>query len=224
MAKYKVGDKVKVLGDEIHYYDTKMREFVGKTCTIHKVVDDVVYELEECKFTWNPFGYYHWHADWLALADNTTKKLIVTTDGETTTAKLIDGKQTIKTATAKCSKDDEFCFETGAQIAVDRLLGKKPAEPEEPKFTKADLKDGMFGYCKVKGLEGEREKWFVVVGGKLVYESGGFEVVSFFDEHLYICTAYGHTTQLSVVIDGAYSFDHAKNKLRHGAGIVYERK
>ena len=107
---------------------------------------------------------------------------------------------------------------------IDRLLGRKPAEPEKPKFTKADLKDGMFGYCKVKGLEGEREKWFVVVGGKLVYESGGFEVVSFFDEHLYICTAYGHTTQLSVVIDGAYSFDHAKNKLRHGAGIVYERK
>lgn len=50
------------------------------------------------------------------------RKIIITTDGRVTTARLIEGKQTVKTATATCSPSDEFSFETGARLAFDRLV------------------------------------------------------------------------------------------------------
>ena len=56
-------------------------------------------------------------------------KIVITTDGITTTAKLYDGKTVVKIATAKCSPDDEFNFETGARIAFDRLTLEIPKAP-----------------------------------------------------------------------------------------------
>jgi hypothetical protein len=58
-----------------------------------------------------------------------TRKIVITTDGRVTTARLIDGKRTIKTATATCSPEDEFNFEYGAALACSRLtLSPKWAE------------------------------------------------------------------------------------------------
>lgn len=54
--------------------------------------------------------------------DTSNQKIIITTDGKTTTAKKYDGKTVVKTAVAKCSPDDKFDFDTGAKIAVDRLF------------------------------------------------------------------------------------------------------
>ncbi len=51
----------------------------------------------------------------------TTRKIIITTDGRVTTARLIEGKQTIKTATATCSPEDTFDFNRGAALACSRL-------------------------------------------------------------------------------------------------------
>jgi hypothetical protein len=230
MAKYKVGDKVKIkTGVNLVYHDKN--KWRGKVMTIRAVnpmskggcyydmVEDAHEGLEGDGWAWSE-----------SVIDGVvfTKKLIVTTDGETTTAKLIDGKQTIKTATAKCSKDDEFCFETGAQIAVDRLLrkrpiGKKPVEPEKPKFTKADLKDGMFGFSVVH--DGEDHKWFVVCGGSLIYETGGFDLIKELDGHMkFGSDCYGDYGYVGAVIDGAVSFDNAKTMHYRHEGIVYERK
>lgn len=58
----------------------------------------------------------------LKLINGYENKIVITTDGVTTTAKMYDGKNVVKTATAKCSPDDEFNFETGAKIAFDRLI------------------------------------------------------------------------------------------------------
>ena len=49
-------------------------------------------------------------------------KIVITTDGKTTTAKLYDGKKFIKSAEANCSPDDKFDFEKGSGIAISRLL------------------------------------------------------------------------------------------------------
>lgn len=69
------------------------------------------------------FGYGHWvYPDCLELIHN---KIIITTDGKTTTARLYDGKNVIKTAKAECSPEDDFCFEVGAKLAFDRLMSKK---------------------------------------------------------------------------------------------------
>ena len=53
------------------------------------------------------------------------RKIIITTDGRVTTARLIDGKQTIKTATARCNEGDKFDFEVGASISMNRLIHGK---------------------------------------------------------------------------------------------------
>lgn len=51
------------------------------------------------------------------------KSIHIYTDGKTTTAILKNGKDTIKKAQAKCSPDDEFNFDEGARLALERLLG-----------------------------------------------------------------------------------------------------
>ena len=56
-------------------------------------------------------------------------KIVITTDGKTTTANLYDGKNVVKTTTAKCSPDDTFDFETGAKIAFDRLINVPEEKP-----------------------------------------------------------------------------------------------
>lgn len=70
------------------------------------------------------------------------KKIIITTDGKTTTARLYEGdKSLIKTAEAKCSPSDTFNFETGAKLAFERLFAEEKAEEkaiEAPTFKVGD--------------------------------------------------------------------------------------
>ena len=48
-------------------------------------------------------------------------KITITTDGKTTVATLYENGRPKKSATAKCSPDDEFNFLTGAKLAMERL-------------------------------------------------------------------------------------------------------
>ena len=60
------------------------------------------------------------------------QKIIITTDGKTTLARLFDGKTMVKRAEAKCAPSDVFDFGVGAELAVKRLMGAKPVtEPVE---------------------------------------------------------------------------------------------
>ena len=69
--------------------------------------------------------------------------IVITTDGKETKARLIDGKKTVRQATAKCSDKDTFDFETGAKIAFDRLIGRET----KPEKSRSKFKPGMV--CKV---------------------------------------------------------------------------
>lgn len=51
-----------------------------------------------------------------------TQKIVITTDGKTTLARMYEGKTVIKSAEAKCSPADEFDFNLGAKIAFGRLM------------------------------------------------------------------------------------------------------
>lgn len=63
-------------------------------------------------------------------------KIVITTDGKTTTAKLYrHGEKTVK-AIAKCDPRDTFDFMEGARIAFDRL---KISTNEKPKFNVGDF-------------------------------------------------------------------------------------
>ena len=80
-------------------------------------------------------------------------KIVITTDGVETLARLYDGKKVVKTATAKCSPADKFSFETGAKIAFERLFGGE--EKEKPKYFngKAVCVHGELGFTAGKIYE-----------------------------------------------------------------------
>lgn len=59
------------------------------------------------------------------------RELHITTDGTTTHAVLKESGKVVKRAKAVCSPDDEYRFETGARLAVDRVFGKDEKSAEE---------------------------------------------------------------------------------------------
>lgn len=123
--KYKVGDKVRIVSKW------------GKGC---------------CQNSSGKMDKWCWTENWIAgLARE--NKIVITTDGTETLARLYDGNKVIKTATAKCSPADKFSFETGAKIAFERLFDSE--EKEEPKYFngKAVCVRGELGFTAGKIYE-----------------------------------------------------------------------
>lgn len=131
--KYKVGDKVRIVSEwGIDCYQDskgKMDKWLGKVMTI-RYVGELVYRMVEDSTEYDGKGW-PWVENCIAglACEN---KIVITTNGTETLARLYDRNKVIKTATAKCSPDDKFSFETGAKIAFERLFDSE--EKEEPKY------------------------------------------------------------------------------------------
>lgn len=133
--KYKVGDKVRIVskwGKGCRQNGLgKMDKWLGKDMTIISVnCDDLHYKMREDKSENGGYGWYWYENSIAGLACE--NKIVITTDGAETLARLYDGNKVIKTATAKCAPDDKFSFETGAKIAFERLFDG--VKKEEPKY------------------------------------------------------------------------------------------
>lgn len=122
--KYKVGDKVRVRKDLIHanVYDgyvvlADMLGYSGGEVTIAAVHPDHYHIKED-------HGIRLWTDK--MFEPICAEKIVITSDGATTTARKYDGKKIVKEAKAVCSKDDTFNFDVGAKLAMDRLLEDKP--------------------------------------------------------------------------------------------------
>lgn len=131
--KYKVGDKVRIVskwGKGCHPNpEGRMDKWLGKVMTIRTA--EGCYKMQEDKAENHGVGWC-WTGNCIAgLACE--KKIVITSNGDKTLARLYDGKKVVKTATAKCSPDDKFDFETGAKYAFGRLFGNEEKE-EEPKY------------------------------------------------------------------------------------------
>ena len=131
--KYKVGDKVRIVskwGEGCCQNPTgRMDKWLGKVMTVRDVGITLYRMVEDIED--NESGGWVWTENCIAgLARE--NKIVITTNGTETLARLYGGNKIIKTATAKCSPDDDFDFETGATIAFDRLFDKH--EKEEPKY------------------------------------------------------------------------------------------
>lgn len=103
----------------------------------------------------------------IVKADGETKKIVITSDGEKTTARLYEGKVLVKSETARCSPADEYDFGIGAKIAFDRLI-ESTAEKEEKyyngKVVCAEQREECFAYTVGKIYEFKN--------GKLVNDNG----------------------------------------------------
>jgi hypothetical protein len=75
-------------------------------------------------------------------------KILITTDGNVTLARMFEGNKVIKSAEAKCSPHDTFDFAVGANLAYDRLMDRLAA-PGEAKPAAIDWSAFMAGEIAV---------------------------------------------------------------------------
>lgn len=135
MAKYKVGDRVRIVSEKPNHFAfaTDMEEYLGKTLTVHRIVEGrarTCYEFDEARV-----GCFYWAflEDWIAgLAEPMPEqrrgydlKVVIRFSGNTTTARLMRGGTVVKTATARCNPKDQYSHAEGARVAMERLFAKK---------------------------------------------------------------------------------------------------
>ena len=124
MAKFKVGDKARAKKDTPYNITTNGWEGIVK-----KVFQPNGYSDDLC--VKGQGGEFDVQSDYFDLVKPDNKqKVVITSNGKTTTAVLYDGKKCVKTAKAECSPEDTFSLGTGAKLALDRLFEKKADEPQ----------------------------------------------------------------------------------------------
>lgn len=120
--KYKAGDKVRVVRTDCDFKE----KYIGQIFTIREINPNKAFGVSEAHYGVKELCPYIFLDSELAPVN--TQKIVITSDGKETLARLYDGKKVIKTATAKCSPKDTFDFAEGARIAYDRLMGKEKAK------------------------------------------------------------------------------------------------
>ena len=155
MAKYKVGDKVRIVSknpNAIGFTDA-MEKYLGKTLTVINVRERP-YGLSTYNFKEATVGnpsmdlprkVSHWNfaESWISgLAEPEREPCTVELrfDGMITTATLKRGGRDVKTAEARCNPKDTYSRAEGARVAVERLFEKKRKE-DKPKESKPKIGD-----------------------------------------------------------------------------------
>ena len=124
MKNFKVGDRVRCIR---HYYYAP----VGTEGIIEKI-NDIFYIVcwdvnvngwgdEECKI--KPGHGEYIEKEFIELIPS-CPEIHITTDGKTTFGVMKQGKEVIKRVEAKLHPDDEFDFEVGSKLVMERLLEK----------------------------------------------------------------------------------------------------
>lgn len=147
--KYKVGDKVMVrrnLKDGLEYggvyCNCSMVILGGKVGTIRRVSTAGIGAYKLYEYDW-------WWSDEM-LAPICTEKIVITSDGVTTTARKYDGKKIVKEAKAVCSKDDTFDFNVGVKLAMERLMKEDKPKLYNGKVVCVSSNSFALGYTKGK--------------------------------------------------------------------------
>lgn len=164
MAKYKVGDKVRIVSTpRLARWNGVMNKWLGETMTITSVnvnsEGEIFYRMAEDRGDFYGCGWY-WYADMISgLAESDREYTVeLRFDGMITTATLKRGGRDVKTAEARCNPKDTYSRAEGARAAVERLFEKKRKEdkPKEskPKESKPKMwdkfvvtkEDGKYGH------------------------------------------------------------------------------
>lgn len=143
MAKYKVGDKVRIVSKSPQrYWNPEMGKWLGKTMTItgsgRNRDGETYYRMFEDR-TFEHIWWY-WYEDMIdGLAEPEREPCTVELrfDGMITTATLKRGGRDVKTAEARCNPKDTYSRAEGARVAVERLFEKKRKE-DKPKKSKRE--------------------------------------------------------------------------------------
>lgn len=151
MAKYKVGDKVRIVSErpKDFAYADNMGKYLGKTFIVSMVkwhpLFGNLYSLEGAIIERGACAGPSWvfKESWISgLAEPEQEPYTVELrfDGMITTATLKRGGRGVKTAEARCNPKDTYSRAEGARVAVERLFEKKRKE-DKPKESKPKMGD-----------------------------------------------------------------------------------
>lgn len=140
MAKYKVGDRVRIVSQKPNHpgFMADMEQYLGKTLTVRSVVEPstgACYTFDEAYLIPIYGMYWTFPEAWIAgLAKPKQKKesglrVVIRFDGSVTTARMIRGGTVVKTATARRNPADDYSYAKGAALAMERLFAKKEEQP-----------------------------------------------------------------------------------------------
>ena len=147
MAKYKVGDKVRIVDHRTDHMNNfgGMDKWLGKVMTIRDLSSPGYWMREDYG---ENYGYgWLWDDDMISgLAEPRREPCTVELrfDGMITTATLKRGGRDVKTAEDRCNPKDTYSRAEGARVAVERLFEKKRKEdkPKESKLEHGNPKVG----------------------------------------------------------------------------------
>lgn len=158
MAKFKVGDRVELIS-KIHFTHACIGDKGKVVSAIYNIVGDTCYGVQmDAK---RPFyhschgkaadGYvqYLWGSCLKLVEEKPTRefKLIITSKGDTTTAKLIYGKDINKEATVTRCNKDEYSEKAAVEAVTKKIFGEGEEEKNDNLFNgKAVLISGEHMY------------------------------------------------------------------------------
>lgn len=141
MGKFNVGDKVRIVSKRGACWNFKgeMDHWCNKVMTIRETISGGnLYLMEEDKHENGGNGWCWGNQDIVGIVN--PEKIVITHDGKTTTATLYKADGSKEKATARCAPEDTFDFNFGANLAMERLIGKvnPPEEGTNIKFNTGD--------------------------------------------------------------------------------------
>lgn len=170
MAKFKVGDRVKLAVDRfpIPRGTTGVIKCLGKDADNEKL--EIAIELDRPMSHHNCEGRTKYGCGWwvaetdieLIKTVEPEFKLIITSSGDTTTAKLIHGKDVAKEATVTRYSKDEYSEKAAVEAVTKKIFGEDEKKEELfngkvvclmdltyiPKYTKGRVYEFVNGNCK----------------------------------------------------------------------------
>lgn len=128
---YKVGDMVKIRKDLVvneaygaAVFTCNMVKYQGKCAKITDYVGGIEYRIDIDDENWN------WTKEMLEpVCDN---EIHITVKGLNTIAVLKENDKVVRRSVAKCNPTDEFNFEFGARLAIDRLFENNKQKTKTP--------------------------------------------------------------------------------------------
>lgn len=138
MAKYKIGDRVRLVSKkpEIFFsFGEEVDEFLGKEFIVWNVINrwkgETVYFLQQILSEDSPHRRVdiavveRWISGYAEEQEREPCTVEIRFDGMTTTATLKRGGRDVKSTEARCNPKDTYSRGEGAKIAVERLFEKK---------------------------------------------------------------------------------------------------
>lgn len=145
MAKFKVGDRIELISN-IYFTHACIGDKGKVVSANYNIVGDTCYGVQmDVKRPFyhscdgkaaDGYGQFLWESCLKLIDDKPTRefKLIITSKGDVTSAKLIHGKDVTKEATVTRYSEDEYSEKAAVEAVVKKIFAEVEKKEEKPKY------------------------------------------------------------------------------------------